>query len=183
MKKLLTHLKERYVNTDLYKNLVVSEEEFTATFMLWNLSGQLVGYQQYKPFRVKTSKELNPRELRYFTYVTKYDNKNQMTTAFGLDLLDYNKKYVFVCEGVFDAVRLHNLGLNALALLSCNPKQLKSWLWSFGFVVVPVCEGDDAGKKLAKLANTKEVVFLPENKDLGDLSNEEVFNFFKKYLN
>ncbi len=181
MQNLLKHLNDRHLNPSLY-NAFLAEDGSTATFPLWNLSGQLVGYQQYTPFQPKCDKKLNPRELRYFTYLTKTDHNAQMLSAFGLELLDPNKKYVFVCEGVFDACRLHNLKLNALGLLACDPKPLKSWLWSMGYVVVPVCEGDEAGQKLKSLANTDDVVFLPQGKDLGDLTDEEVLSTFSHYL-
>ena len=182
MTTLLTHLKNRYVNTELYKGLTVSEEEQTATFFLWNLSGQLVGYQEYKPGRPKMDNRLSPRELRYFTYVTKLDPKRQMHAVFGLELLNKNNKVLFVVEGIFDAVRLHNLGLNCLAMLGCNPKQMKTWLWSMHYEVVPVCEGDKAGKKLKKLSNNGRSLFLPEGLDLGDMTDAEVLDTFKVYL-
>lgn len=182
MTELLKHLKSRHVNLELYKGLSLSEEDHSATFMLWNLSGQLVGYQQYRPHRPKVDHSLNPRELRYFTYATKTDVSSQMHAVFGLDLLDTNNKTLFVVEGVFDAVRLHNLGLNALALLACHPKQMCSWLWSMDYTVVPVCEGDAAGQKLKVMANSDLVEYLPENVDLGDMTDEEVLEKFSKYL-
>lgn len=178
---LHTHLKERHLNVDLYPSLTVSEEENSVTFMLWNLSGELVGYQQYKPERPKVDSSLNPRELRYFTYL-KQEEHLKALTGFGVELLDPNKKHLFVLEGVFDSCRLHNLGLNALAMFACDPKHTKSWLSSLGYTVVPVCEGDEAGQKLESLKNSEEVVFLPEGKDLGDLTDAEVLMFFEKYL-
>jgi hypothetical protein len=181
MTTLHAHLKERHLNVELYPNMVLSEETNSATFMLWNLSGELVGYQQYTPERPKMDSSLDPRELRYFTYL-KSEHQLKALTAFGVELLDQSQKYVFVLEGVFDTCRLHNLGLNALGMLACDPKFTKSWLWSLGYTVVPVCEGDKAGQKLAKLANTDEVVYLPEGKDLGDLTDEEVLEYFSKYL-
>lgn len=181
MTNLLTHLKERHLNLDLYSHFV-SEDNDRVTFLLWNMSGQMVGFQQYTPFRDKVDNSVEARELRYYTQLTKTDKKTQMLSAFGLDLLNPNQKYIFVCEGIFDACRLHNLGLNALALLACDPKPLKSWLWSMGYIVVPVCEGDDAGQKLQKLANSKLKVFLPKSKDLGDFTEEEVQRTFEKFL-
>lgn len=181
MTTLKKHLEDRHLNTDLYPSMCVSEEEFCATFYLWNLAGQMVGYQKYTPFRPKNDKDLKPSDLRYFTYL-KTSEHAQYNTAFGLELLDQNKHVVFLVEGVFDAVRLHNLGLNALAVLGCNPKTMKNWLWSLGYTVVPVCEGDDAGQKLAKLANTNSVVYLEDGKDLGDLHNDEVLELFCKYV-
>lgn len=182
MTTVLNHLKHRHVNVELYNGLTVSEETNSATFLLWNLSGQLVGYQQYRPEQPKMDHKLDPRELRYFTYATKGELKSQMHAVFGLELLDPNKKLLFVVEGVFDAVRLHNLGLNAVAVLGCNPKQMKTWLWSLNYTVVPVCEGDKAGQKLKSLANTSLVEYLDEGLDLGDMTEEEVLKKFESYL-
>lgn len=181
MTTLKQHLQERHVNLNLYPSACVSEEEFCVTFYLWNLSGQMVGYQTYKPFREKNNPKVDPQELRYYTYLSKCD-RGQTNSAFGLELLNPNQKFVFLVEGVFDAVRLHNLGLNALAVLGCNPKQMRSWLWSLGYTVVPVCEGDKAGQKLAKLANSDLVLHLAEGVDLGDMTDEDVFNTFSSYL-
>lgn len=181
MTTLMQHLKERHFNLSLYPSTCVSESDNTATFYLWNLAGQMVGYQQYTPFKPKNDNSLKPSELRYFTYLTKTEHA-QTNTAFGLELLDPKRKLLFVVEGVFDVVRLHNLGLNALAVLGCNPKQMKNWLWSLGYVVVPVCEGDKAGQKLSKLANTDLVLRLDDGVDLGDMKDEDVLKLFKKYL-
>ncbi len=182
MTTLLKHLTSRHVNVELYKGLTISEDDFSATFFLWNLSGQLVGYQQYRPERPKMDHTLNPRELRYFTYATKCDVNTQKHAVFGIDLLNPKQKTLFVVEGVFDAVRLHNLGLNALAVLACNPKQMKSWLGTLGYTIIPVCEGDAAGQKLKSLANTDNVEYLDDGFDLGDMTDEEIFNKFQHYL-
>lgn len=170
-----------HLNVELYPSLTVSEEENSVTFMLWNLSGEMVGYQQYRPERPKVDLTLDPRELRYFTYL-KAEEGLKVLTGFGVELLDTSKTHLFVVEGVFDACRLHNLGLNALALFACDPKHTKSWLSSLGYTVVPVCEGDEAGQKLSKLRSSEEVVYLPEGKDLGDLTDSEVLEHFEKYL-
>ena len=83
----------RELNPSLYSG--VTEHNNVYTFPLWNLSGQLVGY---------------------FTYLPKSTN-----TAWGLELLNPEKPYLLVVEGVFDAVKLHNLGVNALAVLANDP--------------------------------------------------------------
>jgi hypothetical protein len=182
MTTTLEHLKTRHLNVELYHSLYVSEEEQTVFFPLWNLLGQMVGYQQVRPFAPKNDSELEPKQKRYFTWIRKFDKKTQHVTAFGLDLLNPKKKVLFVCEGVFDACRLHNLGLNALALLSCDPKPLKAWLWLLGYEIVPICEGDKAGLKMAKLSSHGRVEYLNEGEDLGDMTEKAVYDKFEKYL-
>ena len=181
--ELQQHLKDRGLNIERY-NLFLSEK-FCVVFPLWNLSGQMVGFQTYNPFKPKHDNNLNPVELRYHTYVRRDQETNSTNIAvFGVDLLDFKQKFVFVVEGVFDACKLHNLGLNALAVLTSDAERYKSWLWSLGFVVVPVCEDDYncAGLKLSLLANTNEVIYLSNGCDLGDLEQTVVYELFKKYL-
>lgn len=50
---MLEHLKQRSLNPNLYSGVWLGEEENTVTFGMWNLSGQLVGFQQYRPLAGK----------------------------------------------------------------------------------------------------------------------------------
>ena len=145
-------------------------------FPLWNLSGEMVGYQVYTPTATKVRKK-NPRDMRYFTYLPKY-----AMTAWGLELLNPHQKYLLVVEGIFDAIKLHNLGVNCLAVLGSDSIHLKSWLHTLNHVIVPVCEGDKAGRRLAKLATTDLIEQLPEGVDVGNMSRVEVHERFRKYL-
>jgi hypothetical protein len=160
---------------DLTKYSGVSVHNNVYTFPLWNLLGQMVGYQQYRPDMGK-GRTTNPKDMRYYTYLPKHTN-----TAWGLETLNTKKPYLLVVEGVFDAVKLHNAGVNALAVLANDPKPLKRWLDTLGYLIVPVCDGDAAGKKLAKLTNCDKVEYLPEGFDVGDMSGMCVEEVFGKY--
>ena len=59
------HLEQRGVTFHRY----FADEE-TATFLLYNPHGKLVGYQVYRPSGGKDKKN-HPREGRYYTYVPK----------------------------------------------------------------------------------------------------------------
>ena len=137
------HLTNRHLKPALYKGIVIDTD--VVTFPLWNLSGQRVGYQQYRPNGSKQYRK-NPKEGRYFTYISK-DNP---ITAWGLDLLNPKDKTIYLTEGIFSACRFHNHGYNALATLGNDPKHLKHWLKCLGYNLVAICDGDKAGKKLAK---------------------------------
>lgn len=72
---LRKHLRSRHFNLDLHRALL-DEELGVASFLLYNLSGQLVGYQQYNPLGDK--KVFNSKlGGKYYTY----RNKNQPTIA------------------------------------------------------------------------------------------------------
>ena len=78
-------------------------------------------------------------------------------------------------EGIFKACRFHNFGLNALAVLGNNPKHLKSWLWSLGYNLIAVCDGDKAGRKLAKFGMFS--LYLPDGIYVDEMNNDD-FNIF-----
>jgi len=171
--QMLAHLKTRGLNPSKYSGVAIDVD--SVTFPLWNLSGQMVGYQVYKP-NAEKNHNLEPRDQRYYTYVSRFGGKEPSLAVWGLETVTSDKP-LYLVEGVFDACKLHNLGLSAVAVLSCDPKHLKSWLGTLPQKKVAVCEGDSAGRKLAKFGNS--AVFLPEGKDVGELSDEELEKYFK----
>lgn len=123
---MLDHLIKRHMNIGLYSGAYV--DDVSATFALWNLSGQMVGYQTYRPDKPKLrGRDFDPAEMRYYTYISRYGGADPAITAWGLETL-YWPGPVFLCEGIFDACRLHSHGFSALALLGSNPIHLRSWL-------------------------------------------------------
>ncbi len=166
------HLRDRFVNLNLHRFLV-DDENNMATALLYNLSGQLCGYQQYRPGADKTRRN-DPREGRYYTYKTE-----GTLVVFGVETLHLTPGLVFVVEGMFDAARLSSRGFSALAVLSNNPNQdLKGFLKCLNRKVVVVYDNDAAGVKLAKFGH--EAVCL-DSKDVGDASEEELNQLLKKY--
>ena len=174
---IVAHLESRRLNTSLYSGVWLSEEQEVATFGMWNLSGQLVGFQQYKPLEDKTRKS-KPSDMRYFTIAGKGGVGSKLL-AFGVELLDTTQNNLFIVEGIFDAAPLHNRGVNALAVMTNNPVHLKSWLNSLGYNIIALCEGDKAGRKLAKFAD--EAIYLPTGKDPADMSDEWFDNIVEIY--
>ena len=176
MEKMLQHLKDRWLVPEKYTGITITP--LVATFPLWNVSGKMVGYQTYNPSKPKTHNPKNPHDAKYFTYST----KNELA-VWGLETVDWLAidKPIFLTEGIFDAARLHYYGLQAIAVLGNNPKHLSNWLNLLPSNTVSVVQGDLAGKKLAKFGNFS--IFLPETKDVGDLSFEQFELYFKKYYN
>lgn len=172
MGMLKAHLLSRHVNLDLHRP-VVDEVEGVATFFLYNLSGQLVGFQTYRPGASK-DKRNDPRTGRYYTYRSK-----ATLTVFGVESLHLTPNLVFLTEGVFDATRLTSRGFSALAVLSNNPTaDLANFLSCLNRKVVAVCDNDAAGKKLAKFG---DVAVFTNEKDLGDSSDAEVDELLAKF--
>lgn len=136
------------------------------TFPLWTVTGQLVGYQQYD-WRSNKLRNNNPKG-RYWTY-----RRRDVNTAWGLEYLNLSSNEpLYLCEGIFDAVSVINTGRRCLAVLSNNPKQLKPWLACLPCKTIAICEGDKAGKSLAKSAD--EFIQLPTDKDANDIELTEL---------
>lgn len=170
------HLAGRGLDVRRYNGVYVDQDR--VTFSLWNLSGQLVGYQVYRPDMPKNSAG-HPRDQRYFTYVSRYGAKTPELAVWGLETVRPDLP-LFLVEGVFDACKLHNLGLAAVATLGSDPQHLFPWLACLPCKKVALVEGDAAGKKLAKFG--KEAVFLPLGKDAGDMTAEELVVTLARYL-
>lgn len=169
---LTEHLRSRHLDMDLHRP-VLDHDLGVATFYLWNLSGQLVGYQQYNPNGEKKPSN-NPKTGKYYTY-----RKLPTHAVWGVESLHLTPGVVFLTEGLFDAARLTSLGYSALAALSNNPtRDFRNWLSLLNRPVVAVCDNDKAGRQLAKFGDYVE---FTEEKDLGDSTHEEVLTLLNKY--
>lgn len=169
---LKSHLLERKVNFDIHSP-VLDLDNNIATFFLYNLTGQLVGYQQYNPQGDK--KAFNDKSnSKYYTY-----RKTPTVTLFGLESYNKSSSVVFLTEGLFDATRLTFYGQTAFAALTNNPpKDYYNFLRSLSLPVVCVCDNDNSGQKLSKFGDYVEVT---NAKDLGDESEEYVRYLMNKY--
>lgn len=155
-------------------NPVLDDVERVATFYLWNLSGQLVGYQQYRPEGEKKPQN-NPKQGKYFTY-----RKMPTLAVWGVESLHLTPHVLFLTEGVFDAARLTERGVSAVAALSNNPTaDFRNWLGCLNRKVVAVCDNDAAGRRLAKFGN---VAVYTEEHDLGDSSDEYVSQLMERFV-
>ena len=172
MESVLDHLKRRHLDVNLHRPMV-DEDARVATFFLYNLSGQVVGYQQYRPEGDKKPGN-NPKLGKYFTY------KKQPTLAvWGVESLHLTPHVLFLTEGVFDAARVTERGFSCVAALSNDPSpDLRNWLSMLNRVVVAVCDNDAAGRRLAKFGDRS--VFT-EGKDLGDSDQSFVDNLLAQH--
>jgi hypothetical protein len=171
--KITDHLRFRHFDLSLHQAWV-DEIGGVATFPLWNLSGQMVGYQQYRPSGDK-KKFNNPREGRYFTF-----RKNRVVGVWGLESWSLSRT-LFVTEGVFDAARITARGFSAIATLSNDlDPSTRAWLriCRAQRPVVAVCDNDVAGRKLAKFGHRYHIV---ETGDLGDASEDYVTDLLVEF--
>jgi len=176
VEEMRNHLKSRYVNFKIHNP---SLSPSVATFMLYTLTGQIVGYQRYNPSFPSAfpgdGKQNNLRDRRYYNYVT-----SGQIGVFGIESLKDSSPCIFVTEGVFDCCRLTNKGASALAMLTNNPStSMRNFLRCLGKPIVAICDSDHAGKKLQLVGDFFETV--QEGKDLGECSEEFVTYILNKY--
>jgi len=147
------------------------EEERVITFPLYNASGKMTGYQEYRP---DASKEKNNvrGESRYWTYVTKGE-----LGYWGHHSLKEDVSALFITEGVMDAARLTSLGCQAIATLSNNPKHMKRLIdiWKSKYFVVTLLDNDAAGQKLANFGHAAYIM----DDDVSSASDQELDKMFK----
>lgn len=172
------HLISRGLNPQ-HSSVRLDEENCIATFLLWNISGNLVGYQQYNPFGTKQLRndEKHRNSLKYFTFsgdegdLIKCSKKR--LAVWGLESTSCHDTAIYLTEGVFDAAKLHALGLPAIAVLANDPKHLIPWLTALNRTVIAVCDNDAPGARLGSIADVSIIVPEPYH-DLGDMPIDAV---------
>lgn len=176
IEEMRDHLVSRHVNFNVHRPIISKE---ITTFLLYNLSGQIVGYQRYNPSFPSAfpgdGKQSNLRDRRYYNYVS-----SGKIGLFGIDTFNLNVKCVFITEGIFDACRLTNRGACCFAMLTNTPSSsMKNFLSCLGKPVIAICDNDVHGRKLKNSAHYHETV--DGAKDLGECDEEFVDYLLEKY--
>jgi hypothetical protein len=166
-----SHLKGRGIDPSKTR-VIISEDEGDVYFFLYNLSGQVVGYQKYNPsYDKKGQKDSNDRRTKYYNWVTE-EGRDRMIAVWGLESYDFKDKYLFITEGIFDIARVHQAGYPGVAVLCNDPSsQLRNWLATLPQIKIVIYDNDKAGKKLISLGDHSYSV--ETGKDLNDLSRED----------
>ena len=171
------HLKERHL--DLTRSRVlVDDSTDQAFFLCFNLLGQLIGVQKYNPFGVKDGTG-DPATDRYSP---RFSEMHKYCHAWGFETFHYRDDVLFIAEGVFDAIRLHNLGLPAVATLTNAPsREFAAYLSLLGRRIIGICDNDENEAGLRLLRVCPEYFITPAPfKDLGEMPNNLVAEFVNR---
>jgi hypothetical protein len=170
---LTSHLRDRHLDLELHKP-ILDHDECVAIFLLWNLSGQVTGFQQYRPNANKVRNN-DPHLSRYFTKRPK-----GVISIWGLESLHLTPAKLFITEGIFDAARLTERGYSAIAVLSNDPSSdVRSWVRLLNRDTIAVTDADAAGRMLASVAS--RALVCEAGKDLGDAPDEYVDQLLKEF--
>lgn len=151
---------------------VVDHENEIFTRYIYNLSGEIIGYQRYN-WRADKFKNNDPKG-RYYTYVSKVDNKTELCVM-GLETFDSRRHIIYVVEGGFEQASAVSCGFNCVATLTNTTKRIDGWLKTNHLTSVALCQPDKASMLLAR--NTDYHIVLP--KDLDDLTYDELQELIK----
>lgn len=173
--RLREHLILRGMNPSLYRHAKCYSTN-KITFYLYNLSGQMVGYQHYRPLIEEKGVKNNPKLGRYFTKLPK-----NTIGVFGLDVLDETRPELFVVEGIFKAAKLHRLGYNAIAVLGPTPKPMAAWFRALrgSYKLLAIGDNDKAGSYLVKIVGAGDLSPV----DLDEMSDQDVHLLVERLLN
>ena len=174
---IVRHLKDRGVDTNK-THVYVDPTSNMATFPVYDNNGRMVGYQQYNPLGDKKQRKgVDPKDLKYFSYLSEEFKRNGV---WGLESLGRADRFMFVTEGIFDAVKIHNAGYPAIAVMgNAGTNELKAQMqfWPYSIAILDNDE-NQAGNLLAKMTDTSFMTPDPYN-DLGDMPQEEVNLFIQ----
>lgn len=166
---LHAHLVYRGMVPEMY-NISYDNENSVVTFFLYNLSGRIVGYQQYRPDSMQ-KKTNDPKDARYYTY-----SPAMTDVMFGLEALRHkNTQPLYVVEGVFKAANLTRLGYDSIAVLTSDPKRMRPFFRILKATrpIIGIGDNDPAGKKLVKRVGRGDCSPI----DLDEMSDNDIVEF------
>lgn len=154
-------------------NCFVDSHDQIITFPLWTTNGKLVGYQRYD-WRADKLKS-NDTKGKYYTYRDK-----NILSCWGIEHINLaSQEDLYVTEGVWDAISVINTGRRCVAVLSNNPQNLKGWFNTLPCRTIAICDGDKAGKMLARVCNHN--IVMPEGEDCNSMGIEELDTYLKSH--
>lgn len=178
----MQHLKDRGIDPNKTR-VILDEGDGDTYFFIYNLTGQMVGYQKYNPHYPKTGqgKLDNPKLAKYFNWISD-EGYGKKIAVWGLESLLWTDKYLFITEGIFDIARVHEAGYPGIAVLCNDPSEsLRSWVETLPQKKIVIYDNDKAGRKLISLGDYSYTT--NSSKDLNDLSKEEANEFLNNIIN
>jgi hypothetical protein len=130
-----------------------------------------MGYQRYNPLGNKQSHSNRiGDDAKYYTYIPRGD-----IGFWGAETYDVKFPLLFLTEGIFNAVKIHNAGLPCLAVLSSCPSKQTVGLLN----MLPqrlICIKDNDGGAAKSFTGIKGEKLYPPNQygDIGDMPQDEV---------
>lgn len=178
-KEIRQHLIERGVDPDR-SDIIIDKENNKATFLIYNLSGQLVGYQRYNPLGSKKNYVKDEALMKYFTWIGKDGTKGHKIACWGLESIKPSTRILYLTEGIFDANMVHKTGRACVALLSGTPDEhMMGFLRLLPFRKIGIADNDEGSSK-SRFSPFETVLTPDPYKDCGEMTVNEVDAFLTR---
>lgn len=175
MEELINHLKDRGMDPSKYP-IGFDTKEGVITWFLHNGTGDIVGYQQYRPAVDEKKKKNDPKSGRYYTHLPR-----EVDGVFGWEQIDHQDRTIYVVEGIFKAATLHRLGYNSIAVLTSTPKRLKPWfkiLRAAQWDLVGIGDNDPAGAKLVNIVGKG----FQSREDVDEMAEPDIHQALSEFM-
>lgn len=178
-KDIVQNLIER--GMDPYRrDIIIDKETNNATFLIYNLHGQLIGYQRYNPLGDKKHFFDEDDIVKYFTWIGNDSVKGKKLACWGLDSIKPSTKILYITEGIFDANMVQKTGRACVALMTGTPSpQMVQFLNLLPYKKIAIMDNDEGGSK-SHFSKFFMVKTPDPYKDCGEMPLDEVDEFLTK---
>ncbi len=164
--QIKAHLVSRGMDINLYPYASVDDE--VACFPLYDFSGKMTGFHQYRPDGEKKAPN-HPKYGRYWTYISP-DNLG----VFGLESLEFSET-IYLVGGLFKASTLHRLGYASLHVSGASYKHLKPQLALLNRPFLAIGDQDSEGAQfVARYSGWQSPG------DVDEMADEEVHKMIRE---
>lgn len=178
------NLIDRHIEFDRYNSIIIDDKNNIATFLLYNFSGKLVGFQKYDPSKKKMLNN-DPDECRYFTHITPESNDiikkaHQQLGVWGIETFHYRNDVLFVTEGIFKSSIFHKFNIPSISTLTNDIIRFSNWLWILSKTRRIIIVGDNDEGSTRTISRNFDIIFPPNHvKDVDELNSSEFLSWIK----
>lgn len=142
---------------------------------IYNVADKVASVAGFNPFRYTEAHEKQDWSETYYSYASSkvFKRGSYLFYEEGEYKRALEDGYVFLTDGVFDAISVHEAGFNAMAMMGSNVTPEIASMLLFVKRVLVLCDNDDAGYKLVNDLKRvhKRIVTVKQNvaKDIDEM--------------
>lgn len=146
---------------------------------IYNVTGEIVAFGGFNPFLYAKSHESGANQESYYQYSSRalFKKGNYVYCENGIFERALTEGYLFVVDGIFDAISLTHAGFNAAGLMSSTVTQEILVQLRMVKRIILANDNDKAGlalkRKLSRYLKQLEVFPQGKTKDIDELLNSE----------
>lgn len=143
-------------------------------FPIYNVADKVISLAGFNPFNYLEAKETGDKTINYYLYNNSeiFQKHNYLFYTEGTYEKAFNDGYVFIVDGIFDALSLENAGFNAFAKMDSSLSGQVVMLLRFIKRVIVLSDNDSAGyglfEKMKKHLPKIELIKQSYGKDIDE---------------